>query len=129
MGEKALRKSEESTEYELVFSSSIDNMVDSCMDYLINDIKNPDAASHLADEITEIYDRMEYDPYQFPRDRNSVLFMLGYRRVHLSSMRYHFEIRIVDHVVYVDGFFHDLEDYAEKMKMEFKISKIDEEEE
>ena len=114
-------------EYKLIISPKARNQIDSCVDYIVNQLMNSDAAIHLSEEIIEAYDRISENPYQFQLSPNSFLAELGYRRVHLSHMSYHFEIKVEEKCVDVDGFFHDLESYPDKLV--FQIKRIDDEEE
>ena len=114
-------------EYKLIISPGAKEQIESCVDYIVNKLMNLDAATHLSEEIIEAYDRMRENPYQFQLDPKDFLAGLGYRRVHLSHMSYHFEIKVEDKSVYVDGFFHDLESYPDKLV--FQINRIDDDEE
>ncbi len=51
--------------YKLFITDRADELIDSCVSYLINKLKNPKAARHLLDGISEVYDRLEENPFQF----------------------------------------------------------------
>ena len=90
-------------------------MIDSRIDYLLTKFKNKQAAGHLANEIDEILDRLEDNPLQFHEETDDYLRNLGYRRANLPTMDYHFEFRIKEDTVSVEGFFHSRENYPFKM--------------
>ena len=47
--------------------------------------------------------------------RNKKLRDLGYRRINFAGHKYFMLYRIVDNLVYIDGIFHDLQDYENKI--------------
>ena len=46
---------------------------------------------------------------------NLRLRKLGYRRINFAGHKYFMLYRIVDNLVYIDGIFHDLQDYENKI--------------
>ena len=101
--------------YNLIVSEKADEHIDNLVGYLINKLKNNQAASNFLDEIEEIYGRLEENPYQFPISRDKYLSFQGYHEAHFEKMSYHIVFRIADEVVFIVGVFHDLEDYAKKV--------------
>ena len=51
--------------YKLIITERADELIDRLAAYLVNKLKNPDAASHFLDELETIYNRLEDNPYQF----------------------------------------------------------------
>ena len=101
--------------YNLIITDRADELIDERVGYLIKKFKNPQAATHLLDGISEIYDRMEDNPYQFPDSKDPYLFRRGYKEAYVSDMGYKMVFRIEGDDVYVVGMFHDLEDYVPKV--------------
>ena len=101
--------------YNLIISDRADKLIDERVDYLINKFKNPQAAIHLLDGISEIYDRLEENPYQFSDSRDELLLKQGYKEALISDMKYKILFRIENNNVYVVGLFHVLEHYAFKV--------------
>lgn len=101
--------------YNLVISERADELIDERVYYLINKFENPQAAIHLLDGISSIYDRLEENPYQFPDTKDPYLLRRGYKEAIISEMEYKMVFRIDDRNVYVVGLFHNLEDYASKV--------------
>ena len=64
-----------------------------------------------------IYDRLEDDPQQFPFSEDPFLSRRGYRKAIVGDMHYVilFIVDEVGKVVYIEGFFHQLEDYGTKI--------------
>ncbi len=101
--------------YNLIVSEKADENIDNLVGYLINKLKNNQAASNLLDEIEKIYGRLQENPYQFPISQDKYLSFQGYHEAHLEKMSYHMVFRIADETVFIVGVFHDLEDYAKKI--------------
>ena len=101
--------------YNLIITDRADELIDERVAYLVENLDNPQAASHLIDSIAGLYDRLEDNPYQFPDSKDSSLHRRGYREAYVTDMEYKLVFRIDDNDVYVVGLFHDLEDYVPKV--------------
>ena len=102
--------------YNLIITDRADELIDERVYYLIRKFKNPQAATHLLDGISGIYDRLEDNPFQFPDSRDPKLFKRGYKEALIPDMEYRMVFRIEDNIVYIVGLFHELEDYVPKVK-------------
>ena len=100
--------------YNLIVTERADELIERLTAYLVINLKNPDAASSFLDELEEIYNRLEENPYQFAESRDEYLFLRGYRDALFQEMNYHVVFRVHEQSVYVLGVFHTLEDYAKK---------------
>ena len=101
--------------YNLVITDRADELIDARVFYIINKLKNTQAAGHLLDGISEVYDRLEENPYHFPDSKDDYLRRRGYKEALISDMQYKIVFRIEESTVYVVGLFHDLEDYPSKV--------------
>lgn len=101
--------------YRLIVSERAEELIDASVNYIVNILKNPDAAVHLLDEVSEIYDRLEENPYQFGDSKDDYLKSKGYKEAIVSGMQYKMIFRIDNNSVYIVGLFHDLEDYPSKI--------------
>ena len=101
--------------YKIIITERADELIDARVYYIINKLKNPQAAGHLLDGIDTIYDRLEENPYQFSDSKDSFLRSRRYREAIVPEMNYKLIFHIDDKVVYVVGLFHDLEDYPSKI--------------
>ena len=101
--------------YNLLLSDRTDEQIDACLSYMIHKLKNPQAAVHLLDGISEVYDRLEENPYQFSDSGDEYLRRHAYKEARIPDMQYKLVFRIADKTVYVVGFFHSLEDYPSKI--------------
>ena len=101
--------------YNLIVTDKADKLIDERVSYLIIKFKNPQAAVHLLDEISGIYDSMADNPYQFPDSKGPFLLRRGYKEAYIPDMNYKMVFRIDGNDVYIVGLFHDLEDYVPKV--------------
>ena len=101
--------------YNLIITDRADELIDERVNYLLNKFKSPQAATHLLDGISSIYDRLEDNPYQFPDSKDSYLMRRGYKEALVPEMEYRMVFRIDGDDVYIVGLFHDLEDYIPKV--------------
>lgn len=101
--------------YELIISERADELTDRLAAYLLNNLKNPDAAAHFLDELDSIYDRLIDNPYQFPDSPDEYLFLRGYREALFETMQYKVVYRIDNQQVLIVGIFHTLENYRRKI--------------
>ena len=101
--------------YKLIVTERADELTDRLVAYLVNNLKNPSAASHFLDELETIYDRLEKNPYQFAESKDEYLFLRGYREAVFREMKYRVVYRADEKNVYILGVFHTLEDYGRKL--------------
>ncbi len=101
--------------YKLIVTERAEELIDGCVNHLVNRLKNRQAAEHLLNEIQKIYDRFEENPYQFTDCRDPFLKSKGYKKAIISGMDYIMIFRIEEQEVLVLGFFHQLENYKTKL--------------
>ncbi|HIW75950.1 MULTISPECIES: type II toxin-antitoxin system RelE/ParE family toxin [Gordonibacter] len=95
---------------ELVFSRSAERDRDRIVEYLLYDVKSPQAAGHFLDELDEALDLVCSNPALFAVSREPRLARLGYRPClfmkHIALYKHE------DGVVKVARIFHQSQDYA-----------------
>ena len=101
--------------YNLIITERADELLDKLVFYLLYQLKNEQAASHLLDGVSKIYDRVAENPFQFPECRDPVLKRKEYREAVIPDMNYIVIYRIHKYDVYVLGVFHGLENYNQKL--------------
>lgn len=102
--------------YKLVVTERADKLLDNILRYLIYQLKNEQAATHLLDEMKSIYDRLEENPLQFPLSRDTYLSSKGYHEAIIGQMNYTIVFSIKADVVNIVGIFHQLENYWKKLR-------------
>ena len=85
--------------YNLIITDRADELTDERVSYLIRNLSNPQAATHLLDGITGIYDRLEENPYQFPDSKDPYLLRRGYKEAYIPDMEYKIVFRIDEKII------------------------------
>lgn len=101
--------------YKLIITDRADELIDERVNHLVERLKNRQAAAHLLNGIDKLYDRFEENPFQFADCRDPFLRSRGFKEAVVSDMEYIMIFRIEEDKVYVVGFFHQLENYKEKL--------------
>ena len=101
--------------YNLIITERADELLDKLVFYLVHQLKNDQAASHLLDSISKIYDRVAENPFQFPECRDLLLKRKEYREAVIPNMNYLVIYKIDKDEVYILGIFHTLENYNQKL--------------
>ena len=101
--------------YNLIITERADELLDKLVIYLLYQLKNEKAASHLLSSISKIYDRVAENPFQFPKCRDIALKREKYREAVIPDMNYVVIYKINEDTVYILGVFHDLENYNQKI--------------
>ncbi|MBS6398156.1 MAG: type II toxin-antitoxin system RelE/ParE family toxin [Clostridiales bacterium] len=101
--------------YRLIITDRAEELLDQLVNYILFKFRNEPAAKRLLDGIEQLYDRLEYNPYQFADCRDSFLKSKGYKEAVVKGMNYILIFRIDGNDVYVLGIFHQLENYKVKL--------------
>ena len=101
--------------YTLEITASAESDLDQITDYLGNELANPPAALAFLDEVERVSDTLEETPELFPLCADSRLAELGYRKAIVRAYILVYEIDKALSVVRVLRFFHESENYAQKL--------------
>ena len=101
--------------YKLTVTEHADELLDNLVYYLLERLKNEQAARHLLDGIESVYERLEENPLQFPLSRDAYLASKGYHEAIVPQMDYIVVFNMKADIVHVVGIFHQLENYQKKM--------------
>lgn len=115
MQENFKKKLERNSDYRVIFSNKAMEMERKLVDYLINVICSSQAAIHLLDEIDKVIERLQENPYQFPKVRLPYVDA-RYRMVTISTMNYIVIYKISNEIVYIMGIFHSTENYMNRLE-------------
>ena len=91
--------------YKINITNHANDLIDSSVYYIVDKLKNRQAAKHLLKSIHKVYERLEENPFQFSACRNSLLADRGYREARLSDMSYKLIFRIDKKLFTLLGFF------------------------
>ena len=103
--------------YNIITTDEMDRLLENCVNYLLNKMQDDQAAKHLLDSVSEIYDRLENNPEIYRISDDLFMRKQGYHEAKIKGMEYLIVYKIVADTVYVLGIFHTLEDYVGKMKV------------
>ncbi len=101
--------------YKLNITKNADRLLDNIVYHLLYHLKNKQAAKHLLNGIDTIYDRLEVNPFQFPKSKDMHLSRKDYREAIIPQMNYIIIFSINENVVNIVGIFHQLENRSDKI--------------
>ena len=103
--------------YNLITTDEMDELLDNCISYLLNKLKNEQAAKHLLSGVDKVYDKLEDDPYISRESQDPFMKSLQYREAKVPEMDYMIVYKVVETEVYILGIFNTRENYSEKMRI------------
>lgn len=101
--------------YKLVITEHAQKLIDSLTEYLLFQLQNHQAATHLLNGIDIIYNFLKDNPFVFPISKNEYLADKGYHEALVPQMQYVIVFYIYEETVYIMGVFHQLEKYTDKL--------------
>lgn len=104
--------------YKLTITERAEELLDHILYYIINQLKNPQAAGNLIGEIEHVYSNLENNPKMYAYSEDTFLKSRGYRKAVVPHYDYVVLFRIDEETtsIYIVGFFHNLELYKNKWK-------------
>lgn len=102
-------------DYRLMITERAEELLEQLVNYILYKFRNEQTARHLLDDIEQLYDRLEDNPYQFADCRDSFLKSKGCKEAVVKDMDYILIFRMEGNVVYVLGIFHQLENYKDTL--------------
>jgi plasmid stabilization system protein ParE len=102
--------------YNLIITERADELFEVLVQHLIYNYNSQQAATHLVNCVSKIYDRIQENPFQFPICKDEYLSSRKYREAIIPDMNYIIIYRVDTNIVYIVGIFHHLEDYYPKLK-------------
>mgnify|MGYP006316800197 CR=1 FL=1 len=101
--------------FALEITESAESDLDQITDYLSSELCNPQAAAAFLDEVERVSDVLADTPELFPLCSDSKLAELGYRKAIVRAYILVYEIDADAEVVRILRFFHESENYANKL--------------
>ena len=102
-------------DYKVIITEDAEADIDKCVQYLLFEKKNEQAACNLLDDFESTIAILADSAESLKICENQHLKELGYRRINFLSHRYFMLYRVEKEIVYVDNIFHELQDYENKM--------------
>lgn len=104
-------------EYETILTDFALAQLDDITYYLLHKLENEQAANSVLKDADETKLRLSHIAGSLKFCEDPWLRELGYRTIHFKNHKYFMLYRIeADHRVYVDGIYHDLQDYENSLK-------------
>ena len=100
--------------YKVIFTENAMEDMDSIVEYLLFHLRNKQAACHFIDSVENGVLSNSAESFQLclnPRLRSR-----GYRRLNLDKTKYFLLYRTENSTVFVDGIYHQFQDYENKIK-------------
>lgn len=101
--------------YKVMVTERAETHLDNIVNHILFRFNNREAAINLLDDIQKTYERLEYAAGAIQLCDDPYLASKGYRKIALESHNYVMLYQIQDETVSVNGIFHMLEDYRDKL--------------
>lgn len=111
-----MRESKLNMGYEVILTDLALAQLDNIIAYLLHELKSMQAANSVLQDADETSLRISRLAGSLKLCEDDQLQKLGYRTIHFKHHRYFMVYRIERNRVYVDGIYHDLQDYENILK-------------
>ena len=101
--------------YKLLISRSAQKELDDIVQYMIEKLCNPKAATDFLDVLDEKYEFLTENPKMYPLARDFQLRRRGYRMLKAKNFLVLYRIMEEEQTVFVGGIFYDGEEYWKKI--------------
>lgn len=103
--------------FKLIISQRAEELLDNILYYIINQLKNSQAAANLLNQIEHVYDNLQQNPMIYACLDDVKLKERVYRKASIQNYDYIiiYRVDVETYTVYVLGFFHTLESYINKL--------------
>ena len=101
--------------YEVVVTGQAEAQLDNMINHVLFRFNNREAAINILDDVQKTYEKLEYAVSAIQLCEDPYLESKGYRKIVLESHNYVLLYQIQDDTVSVNGIFHMLEDYRNKL--------------
>lgn len=102
-------------DYEVVITNDAEADLDNFIRYLLFEKQNPQAAQNVLNDYDATIKHLRQVAGSLKLCEHPKLRQLEYRRINFLNHKYFMLYRIVNHVVFIDNIFHELQDYEKKI--------------
>ena len=103
-------------EYKVVLTSQAKTQFRKIIDYLLDDLESQQAATNVADDFDDTIARLSHIAASLKLCDDIKLRSKGYRTIHFKHHRYLMVYTLDGNVAYVEGIYHDLQDYENALR-------------
>ncbi len=97
--------------YKVIISELAESQLDHIVYYILYELNNLQAGISILEDAEETKQRLSHVAGSLRLCDHPRLHELGYRMIHFKHHQYIMVYRIQGHKVYVEGIYHDLQDY------------------
>ncbi len=101
--------------YKLVVTEKAENDLDAILTYIMGELCNAPAASKPGDEVEACYNRLAENPHLYGECQHPLLQKEHYRKAVVGSYLMIYRTDDEKGVVYVQRYFSEMQDYANKL--------------
>ena len=101
--------------YKIVITEHADKQLDNILSYIVYRLKNHQAAEAVLIDVEQAYRILEENAESFAICEDPYLSSKEYRKISLQKHNYVIIYQVHEGVVYINGIFHMLEAYREKL--------------
>lgn len=102
-------------DYNLIITRHAEQLLDEIVQYLLFHLSNPEAAASLLDDLSQAYETLRKSGGSFALCQDPYLASKDYRKLKLKNHDYVIVYKIMDKNIRIDGIFHTLENYGDKL--------------
>jgi len=102
-------------DYEVIITERAEEHLDKIIEYIVLHLKNDFAALSVLDDVKKTYERLRLVAGSLQLCDDPYLAKKGYRKICLEKHDYLLLYQIRGDLVYVNGIFHMLENYRDKL--------------
>ena len=102
--------------YNVIMTDQARQQLDAYIDYLLNTLYSEEAADHLLSRAEAAVKSLSQSAASFAACGDPALKAFGYRKAFLPQSRYLFIYSIVGNTVFIEGMYHELQDYENLFK-------------
>ena len=103
-------------EYKVVLTSQAKAHFREIIHYLCYELESRQAATNITNDFEETIDRLSMTVGSFKLCDDEVLRAKGYRTIHFRRHKYFMVYSVHNDTAYVEGIYHDLQDYENALK-------------
>ena len=103
-------------DYEVIISDKAEAQLDRFISHILVVLGNEQAAASVLDDAEKTKERLSHVAENLKLCDNPKLRTLGYRIIHFAHHRYLMIYRIDGNIAYVEGMYHELQDYENYIK-------------
>ena len=101
--------------FKIAATPRADALLENLIVYLVESLRNDQAAAHLLSGYEKLYSRLSENPFQFPLISDEYLASTGIRYALVPDMRYMLVFEIRQDTVVILAYYHQTENYADKI--------------